>query len=170
MPMFAIQPAPPYDGQDEATVGDGPEPEPADPRHDPRMLRILLIDPSILTRECFVAGLARAAPDLVVTALKQVPDERPDPPVDLVLVVAALRPLASPAVEADIAALRSLLDAVPVMMIGASNDPQDVAKALEQGVRGYISTDLELKVAVAAIRLVAVGGRFIPASSFLRLF
>jgi DNA-binding NarL/FixJ family response regulator len=40
--------------------------------------------------------------------------------------------------------------------------------ALELGVRGYIPTSVPFEIAIEAIRLVKVGGTFVPASSLLK--
>jgi DNA-binding NarL/FixJ family response regulator len=49
----------------------------------------------------------------------------------------------------------------------SEDDPDRIAKALEQGARGYIPTSVALDAAIGAMRLVQAGGVFVPASSLM---
>lgn len=62
----------------------------------------------------------------------------------------------------DIATLREELPDVPLFLICDSEDPDHVREALRQGIRGYASTSLTSQVLLSAIRLVRVGGTFVP--------
>lgn len=53
---------------------------------------------------------------------------------------------------------------VPVMVFSDIKDFSEIFECLDMGVKGYISTDLPLDIAVEAIRLVKAGGTFVPAS------
>ena len=56
---------------------------------------------------------------------------------------------------------------VPLIVIGESEDPEQIIEALESGARGYIPTNLPLAIAVHALRLVTEGGVFVPANSLI---
>lgn len=133
-------------------------------------IRILLFDPVTMTRQCFAASFGLTGADLEIAAAADLPAGRPEAAFDVGVVVAGFRPAGSEAVLAEVARLRDFLAPAPIVVLAGSDDPHDVALSLEAGARGYVSADLDLSVAVAAIRLVAVGGRFIPASSLLRMF
>jgi len=67
-------------------------------------------------------------------------------------------------------AISSLLCApvrYPTVILSDAEDPGQIVAALEQGVRGYISTNMPLRVAMEALQLVQVGGLFVPASSLM---
>jgi DNA-binding NarL/FixJ family response regulator len=53
---------------------------------------------------------------------------------------------------------------VPTIILSDAEDIGHVADALDNGVKGYIPTNLSLDVVVEAMRLVRAGGVFIPAS------
>ncbi len=51
------------------------------------------------------------------------------------------------------------------MVIADDEDLDQVLLAIEAGARGYIPTSLSIDIVVEAIRLIAAGGIFVPASS-----
>ncbi|WP_363347208.1 response regulator transcription factor [Methylocystis echinoides] len=53
---------------------------------------------------------------------------------------------------------------VPVVIFSDTEKKDQIAKSLRCGVRGYISSDTPLEIAARAIKLVIVGGVFIPAA------
>jgi DNA-binding NarL/FixJ family response regulator len=55
----------------------------------------------------------------------------------------------------------------PTVILSDAEDPGQIVAALEQGVRGYISTNMPLQVAMEALQLVQAGGLFVPASSLM---
>jgi DNA-binding NarL/FixJ family response regulator len=55
----------------------------------------------------------------------------------------------------------------PVVILADAEEPIQIVDALEQGVRGYISTNMPLQVVIEAMQLVQLGGQFVPASSFM---
>jgi DNA-binding NarL/FixJ family response regulator len=62
------------------------------------------------------------------------------------------------------ARVTELLPDVPIVMLSDYEDIENVRKAFDLGVRGYIPTSLASVVAIEAIRLVGAGGTFVPAS------
>jgi DNA-binding NarL/FixJ family response regulator len=57
---------------------------------------------------------------------------------------------------------------LPVVLITDADDPDFVASAIRHGIRGYIPTTLDLRVAIAAIGVVLAGGTFAPTSSLIQ--
>jgi len=56
---------------------------------------------------------------------------------------------------------------VPVVVLGDNSDLSHIVDILAQGVRGYIPTNVDLRIAAAALSLVLAGGVYLPASSIL---
>ncbi len=54
---------------------------------------------------------------------------------------------------------------VPLILLCDFEDIGQVTEALRRGVRGYIPTTFNPRVAVEAMRLVHAGGTFVPASA-----
>ena len=54
---------------------------------------------------------------------------------------------------------------LPTVVIADAEDLDQVLLAIEAGARGYIPTSLSIDIVVEAIRLIAAGGVFVPASS-----
>jgi DNA-binding NarL/FixJ family response regulator len=54
-----------------------------------------------------------------------------------------------------------------IIIISDSDNGPCIAEGIRQGARGYIPTNLDLAVAVAAVEVVLAGGTFAPASSLL---
>lgn len=54
---------------------------------------------------------------------------------------------------------------LPTVVIADAEDLDQVLLAIEAGARGYIPTSLSIDIVVEAIRLIAAGGIFVPASS-----
>lgn len=62
----------------------------------------------------------------------------------------------------SIAAVRALAGGAPIVVISASEDRNDVISALEAGVAGYIPKSVRGQVMLSALRLVMVGGIYVP--------
>lgn len=82
--------------------------------------------------------------------------------VQVVILHMGARLLVEASASQDIATLREELPDAPLFLICDSEDPDHVREALRQGVRGYASTALTSQVLLSAIRLVKVGGTFVP--------
>jgi DNA-binding NarL/FixJ family response regulator len=54
-----------------------------------------------------------------------------------------------------------------IIIISDNDEGHCIAAGIRQGARGYIPTNLDLAVAVAAVEVVLAGGTFAPASSLL---
>jgi DNA-binding NarL/FixJ family response regulator len=54
-----------------------------------------------------------------------------------------------------------------IIIISDSDEGHCIAAGIRQGARGYITTNLDLAVVVAAVEVVLAGGTFAPASSLL---
>lgn len=131
---------------------------------------ILFVAPPSLTR----AGLARVlealAPDLRILPLPDVAGlaqaaQGSEPA--LVLLDIGASPFGEPAAQRAIAAARAQLPDVPVALLVDREAAAEIVAAVESGIRGYIPSRLEPHLVVEALRLVAVGGTFVPAEPLL---
>lgn len=61
-----------------------------------------------------------------------------------------------------VSALRSSHPALPVVVLSASERPDDVRRAMAAGARGYIPKSTPPPTVLAAVRLVLSGGTYIP--------
>ena len=68
----------------------------------------------------------------------------------------------------EIGLLRSRFPDVPIVLFAEREEIAQVAAALRQGVRGYITSTLSPEVAIAVLQLVRSGGTFVPASVVLQ--
>jgi FixJ family two-component response regulator len=74
-----------------------------------------------------------------------------------------------PDVLAKMILLRRHLSRLSLVPLSDRDDIDDIAAAMEQGVRGYIPTSLEPSEAAAALRCVMAGGTFVPVSAMIKL-
>jgi DNA-binding NarL/FixJ family response regulator len=81
--------------------------------------------------------------------------------VDLILVSARDEALAI------VEQLSAASNSKRIIIISDSDKADCIAAGIRQGARGYIPTNLNLPVAVAAVEVVLAGGTFVPASSML---
>ena len=65
--------------------------------------------------------------------------------------------------------LRGALASIPVIVLSDRDEPEEVVAAFDEGVRGYVPTNLEPRLVVKAIRIVLAGGTFVPAEVMMRL-
>lgn len=68
----------------------------------------------------------------------------------------------------DLDQLMKMNLSVPIIVMMASAEPENVVKALKSGAKGYIPASMPLDIALAAIRFVSAGGTFVPANVMLQ--
>lgn len=125
-------------------------------------MRILLCEDHALFREGLELVLGQLDPDVELlgvgdaeTALEQMADDD----LDLVLLDIGL-----PGMDGfeALARLRSEHPSVPVVVLSASERPEDVRRALEGGAAGFIPKSTRGSVLQGALRLVLAGGIYTP--------
>ncbi len=123
-------------------------------------------------RECLRNCLAEAIPDHDVVTFASIDEwERARSGTgtgDLVVLYYDPREAGRGAAQRE-AALRSRIGPKyqPVLLCD-SEDPSEIVERLNEAPRGYIPTNVSLKVAIEAMRLVRAGGVFVPASCLLQ--
>jgi DNA-binding NarL/FixJ family response regulator len=127
----------------------------------------VLIDPRPLTRESVVNLLNTAAREfsvLPISAAGEITEAATDN-AGLVLLNVGFALLSDAWVEEEIRTIAARMPQVPLILLCDSEDIGQVTEALSRGVRGYIPTTFNPRVAVEAMRLVHAGGTFVPASA-----
>ena len=88
----------------------------------------------------------------------------------LLIVVSVMGSLSCAAQDRDCELVRDLCQAEncpPVVVLADPADIDYVSNSLRSGVRGYVPAASTLTVAIEAIRLVLLGGAFVPAAALL---
>jgi DNA-binding NarL/FixJ family response regulator len=139
--------------------------------HDHADAVIVVIDHRELERECLVRGLASQSPAhrfLSYASVEQWQhaDAHEATPSAILLTIADKR-INDPRSAEIITALVTAADPVPVIMLADTDELPQIVAALRYGARGFIPTNVGLRVAAEAIAMTVAGGVFVPASSVL---
>ena len=140
-------------------------------RSDEGRVPVLLVDSRPLTREWLAKWLEEVLGVFHVTAVAS-PDDvghedrRRD--AELTILNVGTAAAADPEIADQIGRLRRQLPDVPIVLFAERDEIVQVAAAIRQGVRGYITSTLSPEVAIAVLRLVQSGGTFVPASVILQ--
>jgi DNA-binding NarL/FixJ family response regulator len=140
-------------------------------RGDEGLVPILLVDSRPLTREWLAKWLEEVLGVFHVTAVASPEDiGHEDRRGDAELTILNMGPAAAadPEISDEIGLLRRRLPDVPIVLLAEREDLAQVAAAIRQGVRGYITSSLSPEVVIAVLRLVRSGGTFVPASVVLQ--
>jgi DNA-binding NarL/FixJ family response regulator len=135
-------------------------------------MSVVLIDQQTLTRHCFSRSFQEGLPDLRVVAVANLADlldaSRSLRSIDLIVFNIGGASLRDVEVLGQITWLRQHMPRVPLVLLMDREDMDNIVEAMAQGVRGFITTSMELLETGAAIQCVAAGGTFVPASILVR--
>lgn len=144
----------------------------ARPSHKPRGLdRLDVVDARNLARECFVRTLSMSHPRLAIRGYRSAAEwietsgQEPRPLAVLYNVGSGLP--SEPAFATELGRLVAAAAPTPVIVIGETEDLQEMIAALDAGAGGYIPASIGIDVVVEATRLTAAGGMFLPVASIL---
>jgi DNA-binding NarL/FixJ family response regulator len=133
---------------------------------------LLIIDSRILTRECLAQSLRTYNVGLNVATCGSVAEWNREaemhPPVSAILLIAGEVQLKEDKIE-EIRQLVAQFSPIPVLLLADNDDLEDIVRALESGVKGYIPSSVGIAVCAQAIRLALVGGMYVPSSSVLAM-
>lgn len=135
-----------------------------------RKTKIVIIGSECLIREC-LARCLQASNGYIIEPFATIADwidaraTQPSPSLILILLCAFGRGQNSAEIERDLAALKESGSTEPVILLSDVDDVNRIQTAFELGARGYIPTSVPLDVASSALRVIEVGGTFVPASS-----
>lgn len=129
--------------------------------------RIVLIDPRPLTRESVVNLLNTAAREFAVLPISTAAEitDAKMANAGLILLNVGFALLSDGWVSEELRLIGAKMSQVPLILLCDSEEIGQVTEALRRGVRGYIPTTFNPRVAVEAMRLVHAGGTFVPASA-----
>lgn len=123
-------------------------------------IRVLLIDPSTLSRSCFLAGLDGQGTISIVARAQIDPAEQEDLRAvapDLVVLHMGSDDVTELHLNRQLIALHRIFPGSATMVIGPSAEPRQMMMALRHGVRGFITDDLGVTSTIDAMRLVHEG-------------
>jgi DNA-binding NarL/FixJ family response regulator len=126
-------------------------------------LKVLVVDDHPLIRQALLVVLTQLDSDLQVLEAGNCQDAlalaESNNDLDLVLLDIHL-----PGVSGldALQSFRERVPAVPVVVISASEDPDDVTRALDSGAMGFIPKSQSSQVMINALRLVLAGGVYLP--------
>jgi DNA-binding NarL/FixJ family response regulator len=127
-------------------------------------MRILLADDHTLFAEAFKTLVERDMPDASVDIRPDLGEAHramgADAPYDIVLLDLAMPGMAG---HAGVAATLKAFPAIKLVVISGTAQPDEARAVMQLGVRGFLPKTLSGKVIVAALRLVASGGTYLPA-------
>lgn len=134
-------------------------------------MTISVIEHRSLHGECLARALRALAPDLNVLTFasyeewQQVHQEVHH--TSLLLYCCHGRFVAGGAMVNAISAIKQGARDIPLIVISDVEDPETIIDVIGSGAQGYIPTSASLDVALEAMRLVRVGGTYLPASAIL---
>jgi DNA-binding NarL/FixJ family response regulator len=133
-----------------------------------RKAEIVIIARELLIRECLARCLqgSNYAIESLATVAEWIDMLATQPPPSFILLCALGRSQATE-IEQDLRLLSEAGSKAPVVVFSDVDDINRVQAAFELGARGYIPTNVPLDVALSALRVVEVGGTFVPASTLL---
>jgi DNA-binding NarL/FixJ family response regulator len=135
-------------------------------------MSIVLIAGQTLTRYCLRRSLQDALPELRVAAVANpgglLDASRSLRSMDLMVFTIGDRSVRDAEVLGQITWLRQHMPGVPLVLLIDRDDTDDILEAMAQGVRGLITTNMDLSELGAAIQCVAAGGTFVPAGMLAR--
>jgi DNA-binding NarL/FixJ family response regulator len=140
--------------------------------HHPKSMSIVLIDRRSLMRQCLSLTLSHSLPNLRMVSAGS-PAELVDlagslETLHLIILNIGVASVRNSDVLGQITCLRRHLPQVPLVLLLDGDDIKDIVEAMAHGVRGFITTGMELLETVAAIQCVAAGGTFVPASTLVK--
>ncbi len=132
-------------------------------------MKILVVDDHVLIREALRGVLKELVADSTIIEAPdsrramQCLDEHPD--LELILLDLYLPDRSGFDVLAE---LRERYPAISVVVLSASNDRDDITRALDLGALGFIPKSARREVMLSAFRLIFAGGIYVPPEIFGR--
>jgi len=131
-------------------------------------MNVLIADDHDLVRDSLKAYIERLAPDIAVSACRDLDQAmaviEEHQPFDVIVL-----DLRMPGMHGfdGLAKIRGVRPDTPVVIMSGASDPQTVRDALDRGARGFFPKTMNGNALVSALRLVVAGETFIP-SAYLR--
>ena len=126
-----------------------------------QLRRIVLVDPSPISRECLTFTLKSRVADLEIEGVEKSADAAGQNP-DIVLLNIKGATVINDEVLRELGAIRRRYERVRIIVLSDLIDASAAFAAIGHGANGYFPTSLSLDILVAAFGLVLAGGTFIP--------
>lgn len=123
--------------------------------------RILLIDDSLMRRQCLEYVLCSRIHDCVVESIARVGEASGQNP-DLVLLDIGSAARRNGGLLEQVAEIQAKFSARPILAISDVDDMELAITAIRCGLRGYVPASVAIDTVIAAIRLVLAGGIYVP--------
>jgi DNA-binding NarL/FixJ family response regulator len=134
---------------------------------------LIIIDRRNFARDCLTAAFRAANGNRPVEAYSDVNElnlKKPGAAAISAVLICLHETAGNEMLVADeLRSLSSELPTVPIVLISDFEDVSIVNRALQHGVRGFIPSNLPLKVVLQAIEVVEAGGTYMPIEIFLAL-
>jgi DNA-binding NarL/FixJ family response regulator len=129
-------------------------------------MRLVLVEPKALWRDWIDCILTTFVPDATVECAREIDEITGG---KAALLVVGLDPRSMPPLSelrANFAAMRRLCDGAPIAVILHSDDAALEMELVSLNVVGILQPALGMEIAIAALRLILVGGTFLPPEAF----
>ncbi len=150
-----------------ADASQPPTSRPAQPRRDAVPILVVLVDEAALTRETLAELLQSNAQDFNVRSVSHCHHIRSaETTPDVIVFNGKARALRDTNVSAAVACMMDIWPTVPRLIISEHTmQPVTALDAVRIGWHGYFPANERTELLIAAIRLVALGGVFVPPSA-----
>jgi DNA-binding NarL/FixJ family response regulator len=129
---------------------------------------IVLIEPRALHRDCLTRCLGGCSGQRVL-AFPTIEDwHKVKNTVSTDIIIFSATATSREAdLQTQLSRLVQAANGIHVVVLSDLEDPDQIIRAFQAGVRGYVPTSLPLDVAIESVKLVRAGGTFAPANSLL---
>lgn len=144
------------------------------PSAQPTRVSVAMVEPCSLVHEAIAAMLQCSAPEFDVIPFSSVgrllaavsAGDRPH----IVMVNIDDTPTEEVTLQGSLDEIRAALGDVAVVLLGTERPLEDIAPAIRQGIAGFVECGMGPVEVAAALRIIAAGYRFVPATSVMRFF
>jgi DNA-binding NarL/FixJ family response regulator len=129
---------------------------------------ILLIEKRLFLRNCLHDCFDRSYPDHEIVAFGSIAEwcgstekKTLKPAVVIYFAPSGIGLL----MKSEFERLEALIPDTPIVVVSDTASPDEIARIVDYGARGYIPTNMPYHLAVEAVRFVEAGGTFVPAGN-----
>lgn len=142
------------------------------PSEEPRLGFVAVVDPLALRRDCIsrvVQNWITPSQVIPVSAASELEELRGNYGDSIKMVLMNIGSFGSSeeVVARNVAWLHANLPDVPIVVLGDEEDADGIALLMSMGIRGFVPSSSEPRVARCALELVEAGGSFAPAATLL---
>ncbi|WP_448951938.1 LuxR C-terminal-related transcriptional regulator [Labrys neptuniae] len=131
---------------------------------------VCVIDKRAFWRDCLTLCLTSSSANLAAIGYDTIEDwleASSHAPPAIILLCATSEEGTARAIQSGLDRILASVPDARVVIVSDVDNPVTMVSALERGARGFLTMSLSLEVVIEAIRIVNVGGTFVPASGLL---